>query len=145
MKSTLIKRVTKLLDIGLTHSQSELMRLVSIEDHRGVAIFRIPIGVTSLEDMWSVLLEICEKNNIKCRKADKFASLSELDDLLSGIEWLWQDWIPLGFLTLLVGDPGGGKSMAALDWARITICGEKFPMAEKGSKKECVLWIEAEA
>jgi hypothetical protein len=33
------------------------------------------------------------------------------------VEWLWQDRIPLGKVTLLAGDPGLGKSLLALDLA----------------------------
>ena len=35
------------------------------------------------------------------------------------IEWLWPNRIPLGKVTLLVGDPGLGKSLLALDLAAI--------------------------
>src|SRR5689334_20348220 len=34
-----------------------------------------------------------------------------------GIDWLWPRRIPLGAVTLLVGDPGLGKSLLALDIA----------------------------
>jgi hypothetical protein len=34
-----------------------------------------------------------------------------------GVDWLWPDKIPLGKVTLLVGDPGSGKSLVALDIA----------------------------
>lgn len=33
------------------------------------------------------------------------------------IEWLWQDWMPLGALAVLDGDPGLGKSSLTLDLA----------------------------
>jgi hypothetical protein len=33
------------------------------------------------------------------------------------VEWLWRNWIPRGAITLLDGDPGLGKSTAALDIA----------------------------
>jgi hypothetical protein len=37
------------------------------------------------------------------------------------VEWLWPLRVPLGKLTLLVGDPGCGKSLLALDMAaRVT-------------------------
>ncbi|MCI0335319.1 MAG: AAA family ATPase [Planctomycetes bacterium] len=33
------------------------------------------------------------------------------------VEWLWPDKIPIGKVTLLIGDPGTGKSLVALDIA----------------------------
>jgi hypothetical protein len=55
-------------------------------------------------------------------------------------------------LSLLVGDPGGGKSMAAIDWARIVTNGTCWPYCKvkcvKG-KELCkagnVVWVEAES
>jgi putative DNA primase/helicase len=39
------------------------------------------------------------------------------DVAVENIEWLWQDRVPLGKLTLYVGDPSQGKSLATLDLA----------------------------
>jgi len=43
------------------------------------------------------------------------------------IEWLWQDRIPLGKLTLIAGDPGLGKSQLSLALAAIVSKGRQFP------------------
>ena len=51
------------------------------------------------------------------------ADTSTIDLLCAGnfpaqpVEWLWPDQIPIGKVTLLVGDPGSGKSLVALDIA----------------------------
>ena len=43
------------------------------------------------------------------------------------LEWLWQDRIPLGKLTLLAGDPGLGKSFVTMDMAARVSRGAVWP------------------
>ena len=43
------------------------------------------------------------------------------------VEWLWQDHIPLGAITLLDGDPGLGKSLITLDLAARVTTGRGMP------------------
>ena len=43
------------------------------------------------------------------------------------LRWLWPSRIPLGKITLLVGDPGLGKSLLTLDIASRVTRGEAFP------------------
>jgi putative DNA primase/helicase len=43
------------------------------------------------------------------------------------LKWLWPGRIPLGKLTLLVGDPGLGKSLASIDIAARVSRGASFP------------------
>ena len=42
-------------------------------------------------------------------------------------EWLWPDHIPIGALTLYVGNPDGGKSTAAIDLISRVTRGDDFP------------------
>lgn len=53
--------------------------------------------------------------------------LCAADQPAQPIEWLWQDRIPIGKVTLLAGDPGTGKSLLALDLAARVTRGEAFP------------------
>jgi putative DNA primase/helicase len=46
------------------------------------------------------------------------------------LKWLWPGRIPLGKLTLLVGDPGLGKSLATIDIAARVSGGVSFPDGE---------------
>jgi hypothetical protein len=50
-----------------------------------------------------------------------------------GMAWLWPSRVPLGKVTLLVGDPGRGKSLLALDMAARVSRGAPWPDAESGS------------
>jgi len=43
------------------------------------------------------------------------------------VRWLWPGRIPAGKLTLFVGDPGKGKTLAAVDLASRLSCGHAFP------------------
>lgn len=46
------------------------------------------------------------------------------------VRWLWPDRIPMGKVTLLVGDPGRGKSLMALDMAARVTTGASWPDQE---------------
>lgn len=56
-----------------------------------------------------------------------FPSLAEIAPDLPPIEWLWEDWIPLGMISLLGAVPGAGKSLMALDLARRITEGMVWP------------------
>lgn len=47
--------------------------------------------------------------------ADDFEMLCAADYPAEEVQWLWPGRIPIGKVTLLVGDPGNGKSLVALD------------------------------
>lgn len=49
------------------------------------------------------------------------------------LQWLWPERIPLGKLTLLVGDPGLGKSFVTLDVAARVSRGNDFPRLDDES------------
>jgi hypothetical protein len=48
-----------------------------------------------------------------------------------GVEWLWPGRIPIGKVTLMVGDPGNGKSLVALDVAARVSRGRAWPEETK--------------
>jgi hypothetical protein len=54
-------------------------------------------------------------------------SLAELADGLTPIAWAWENWLPLGMLSLLAARPGTGKSLVALDLCRRVIGGAAWP------------------
>lgn len=59
-----------------------------------------------------------------------YESLAQLARYLPPIAWLWQDWIPRGMLTALVGRPGVGKDLVALDLTRRLTRGFGWPDGE---------------
>src|SRR5262245_62143557 len=72
------------------------------------------------------------------------ASTEEFGILLSTVqpervEWLWQDRIPLGKLTIIDGDPGLGKSVLTLDLAARVSRGIEMPDGSSGRSGGVVL------
>ena len=60
------------------------------------------------------------------------------------IDWVWENKIPNGAVTLLVGDPGTGKSILSLYIAGQVSAGRKFPNCGNPTKQGTVLIITAE-
>ena len=130
----------------------KLFQLIDVEPRKEYVAFRIPDGVEVFDDLWMEIKQICAKNNIKCKRIGKYSTAQEYGEFLSAIEWLWHNWIPIGFLTLLVGDPGSGKSMVALDWVKTVtegtcwpLCTKNCPANQRLCKPRDVVWVEAEA
>lgn len=60
-------------------------------------------------------------------------SLENLKGLkMEKLEWLWPERIPLGKITMLVGDPGVGKSFWTLDVAAHVSTGKPWPGSSDG-------------
>ena len=71
-----------------------------------------------------------------------------LDHLLSPIHWDWPGWLPRGFLTILAGDPGAGKSLLALHLAAVYL--NRLPWPDGApftgdAARPAVIWCEAES
>ena len=67
-----------------------------------------------------------------CTDAGKFlgaALLTKLgDETAKAVEWLWPGVLPLGALTVVAGEPGGGKTMLTMaDWAGRVSAGLPWP------------------
>jgi hypothetical protein len=58
------------------------------------------------------------------------------------VEWLWPNKFPIGKVTLLIGDPGNGKSLVAADIAARVSRGVPFP-DQKAACPERVEWATA--
>ena len=60
------------------------------------------------------------------------------------INWLWQDRIPLGKVTLFAGNPDNGKSLASTSVAAICSRGDNFPASVTDQKPSDVLMLIGE-
>ncbi|HKZ42659.1 MAG TPA: AAA family ATPase, partial [Candidatus Hodarchaeales archaeon] len=76
----------------------------------------------------------------------KIATAADLASKLPTIRWLWPGWLPIGFVTILAGNPGVGKSMCALELARSVIEPADWPDRVKGPTNQgYVLWCDTES
>jgi hypothetical protein len=50
------------------------------------------------------------------------------------VTWLWPEKIPIGKVSMLIGDPGTGKTLAALDLAARLSCGNACPKTNNAAK-----------
>jgi len=71
--------------------------------------------------------------------------LEDLRDILSATEWLWQGWLPRGYLTMLVAESGIGKSWFCLELARPILTGTGWPDQTPNETRGCVLYADTEA
>ena len=71
---------------------------------------------------------------------------ADMDELIGPIEWAWKPWLPKGFLIILAGQSGAGKSALALRLAACFTNGLNWPDGSPfDDELGCVLWCEAEA
>ena len=69
--------------------------------------------------------------------APTFRPLSEYEE--RKMKWLWKGWLPLGELTLLVGDPKAGKGLVSLELACRVSRGQAWPDGQKNTKGRVIL------
>jgi aryl-alcohol dehydrogenase-like predicted oxidoreductase len=55
------------------------------------------------------------------------------------VAWLWQDYLPLGSITLLEGEPGSGASLLALHIAACVTSGRALPGGSPGAQGTVIL------
>lgn len=82
----------------------------------------------------------------KVRKVKVVAQWSRASEVESKpIDWLWPDYFARGKVSMLVGDPGLGKSLVALFFAARVTRGDEWPGGYEGSGKSAsVVLLSAE-
>lgn len=138
-------RLETKLNKVLAPDEKRLLSLITIESRKDKLLFRMPKDFISLDSVWCKILEVGTELGIHCVQADMYATLSELDDVLGDVKWLWKDWLPRGFVSMLVGDPGIGKSMVALDIVDFITKGNGWPTSKNSNPCGTVVWIDTEA
>ena len=73
-------------------------------------------------------------------KGKSLAITCAADIVPEKVSWLWPGRIPYGMLTLLVGDPGAGKSFASTAIAALVTTGNPFPDDGQRREPQRVLW-----
>jgi len=64
---------------------------------------RMPGESPIMDKLWEAVLATCEQHQWPIRRTGIYHSVEEFDDLLGDVQWLWHNWLAMGFLTLLVG------------------------------------------
>lgn len=71
--------------------------------------------------------------------------IDELDGHKLQVEYLWQHWIPRSEMSMIVADPGVGKTLFVLDLARRMLNGLEMPDGTPAHRKQqSILYIDAE-
>ena len=96
-------------------------------------------AVASDEEEAAELLRLIKESS----EEPQFTTLSDIADSLPPVEWLWEDWIPRGMLSLLGAYQGTGKSYFVLDLARAVIDGSEWPDGTP-AKRGTVIYVDAE-
>jgi putative DNA primase/helicase len=73
-------------------------------------------------------------------------SWASLSTAVAPVQWDWPGWLPAGFLTVLAGEPGSGKSILCLHLAATYLAARQWPdgtpfIAHPGQ----VVWCESES
>ncbi len=137
----LVTRIQKALD---NRALEAAWAISDMEMRKGVVVFRLPEGEL-FDNLWHVIEKCAEDSPVEVKRGAKWPNVTELDEVLGSVKWLWYKWIPVGFLTMLVGSPGTGKSLVALDWVRCITLPCEWPLSEDAPKQGCVAWVETES
>jgi len=79
-------------------------------------------------------------------KTPFYSTWADLDAVLGPIEWDWQGWLAKGFLHIVVGMTGEGKSRLALRIGGVYLVGLDWPDGTPyEGPRACIVWGEAEA
>lgn len=69
----------------------------------------------------------------------------DVDAVLNDVTWLWDQWLPSGMLSIVVGAVEQGKSAFSLALARCLTAGTVWPSGEFPGKTGKVVWLSTEA
>lgn len=73
-------------------------------------------------------------------------SWQEMAGLISDPAWAWESWLPKGFVTIIAGEVGQGKSILCLKIAASFLRGDSWPDESSYTDEPgAVLWCETEA
>jgi aryl-alcohol dehydrogenase-like predicted oxidoreductase len=96
------------------------------------------IVLTGFNEYWRVIGKHSQPEPES--KLDQVAPGLLLSDIVERpVAWLWQDYLPLGALTLLEGEPGSGTSLLALHIAACVTSGHALPGGTPGTQGTVIL------
>ena len=78
------------------------------------------------------------------RLTNKWATMADLRAAVGDVRFLWDKWIPRGFITLLAGESKTGKSKIAQWLCRVVTEGLAWPDGTPNPERGNVIYIDAE-
>lgn len=121
-----------------------ILAVCGIEEKRGVVFLRVPVGLTFPPLLWNRLADACKAKGLTLKKTGKWPAVDDLRNAVSDLDWLWRGWIPKGFLTMLAGAPGTGKSTLAHHFIKVVVTGGCWPDGSK-QKQHLAVIVETES
>jgi len=98
------------------------------------------VVLTGFHEYYNVINRHFEPKPEPAAKIDPSAPGLVLSDVVAQpIAWLWQDYLPLGALTLLEGEPGSGASLLALHLAACVTSGRALPGGSPSTQGTVIL------
>src|SRR5260221_3152461 len=96
------------------------------------------LGLTGFSEYWRVIGRYSQPEpESKLDPATPGLLLSDVVE--QPIAWLWQDYLPLGAITLLEGEPGSGTSLLALHIAACVTSGRALPGSAPSTQGTVIL------
>ena len=75
----------------------------------------------------------------------RFSTIADVLKRTPRVEYAWAPYLPRGYLTTAVGDPGAGKSAVVLDICGRLLTGRDWPDGQPCTKGDCVIWADTES
>lgn len=150
------KKAVEKVPVG--QRNSTLMKIAGSLRRSGVPLEEARIALQSVNESWCANggvpnseIDTMLRGYTKLKGAElggavpiQTSTMAELEEFFGSVKWAWQDWIPKGYLTMIVGPQAVGKSFFAAHLAAIMSSGERWPDGTPGKKKMTVLIIETE-
>lgn len=97
---------------------------------------------TEYEDLFNVIDRIM---SVEPGFRPRYPTLADIGPQLPDVTWLWDGWVPRGYITMLAAWPGIGKTYIALDLADRLIRAKLAPDGSHfKSKNRRVIYVDAE-
>jgi putative DNA primase/helicase len=126
--------VAGLHHVRLRRDRQDFVQTFFIDDNEAAARFieeatdRLLLSGESLYDLSRQIKECVRNERFEYEKYCDHMLLESMDTVpRNQVEWLWPDRIAANKVTMLVGDPGVGKSLVALDVAARVSTGRPWP------------------
>lgn len=130
--------------IELAAEESFYLRCCKLEFYRKNGLLRVPPEFEIPDESKAKLQAAFAAQGYTLRFTGKWATVADLEAVLSDIRWLWRRWLTKEFVTVLAGHPGTGKSHLALAIGKITTEGAVWPLTNTHAEQAPVLYIDTE-